>query len=74
MSVLVKRWTWVPDTLNNFYSCACGLTCLWTNSDVLEEKPDAHLYENFFPPTRTVSATSSRSEVLSQILVYAYIA
>lgn len=52
VSVLVKKWTWIPDTLNNLYSCDCGLTCLWTNSDVLLDRPDAHLYESATPPSR----------------------
>ena len=68
VSVLVRQWSWIPDTLNNLYSCGCGLTCLWTNSDVLEENPDAHLYELFLPPNLKVSATS-RSELLEQNLV-----
>ncbi|KAG0575533.1 hypothetical protein KC19_5G010500 [Ceratodon purpureus] len=50
VSVLVKQWTWIPDTLNNLYSCECGLTCLWTNSDALEKNPDAHFYETYSPP------------------------
>lgn len=62
VSVLVKEWTWIPDTLNNLYSCECGLTCLWTNSDALEKKPDAHFYETNSPPYGRVSAASSHSE------------
>lgn len=61
VSVLVKERTWIPDTLNNLYSCQCGLTCLWTSSVVLEEKPDAHLYESSFPPDGRVSTATSRS-------------
>jgi alpha-1,4-fucosyltransferase len=62
VSVLVKRWTWIPETLNNLYSCECGLTCLWTNSDVLVEKPDALLYETDFPPSRVSAAQNSWCE------------
>ncbi|KAG0600277.1 hypothetical protein M758_11G021000 [Ceratodon purpureus] len=51
VSVLVKYTTWIPATLNNLYSCDCGLTCTWTNADVFEEKPDVHLYESHFPPS-----------------------
>ena len=56
VSILVKGYTWIPDNLNNLYSCGCGLTCLWTNSDVLADKPDAHLYETIAPPL-SVSVT-----------------
>ncbi|XXG45515.1 hypothetical protein AAC387_Pa02g0581 [Persea americana] len=50
VSVLVKGWTWVPDNLDNIYSCRCGLSCLWTKSGVLADKPDAMLYETTRPP------------------------
>lgn len=50
VSVLVKEWRWLPDNLNNLYSCACGLTCLWTKSRVLAYYPDAELYETGRPP------------------------
>ena len=53
VSVLVKAWTWIPDNLDQIYSCRCGLSCLWTKSKVLADKPDALLFENFTPP-RTV--------------------
>lgn len=59
VSVLVKKTGWIPITLNNLYSCDCGLTCLWTNSDVFDEKPDAYLYEKHFPPAEKVSPASS---------------
>ncbi|PKA62516.1 Alpha-(1,4)-fucosyltransferase [Apostasia shenzhenica] len=52
VSVLVKGWTWIPDNLDSIYSCRCGLTCLWTKSPVLADKPDAMLYENIMPPAR----------------------
>lgn len=50
VSVLVKGWTWVPDNLDNLYSCRCGLSCLWTKSEVLADKPDAMLFETTRPP------------------------
>ncbi|KAL6007704.1 GDP-fucose protein O-fucosyltransferase 2 [Asimina triloba] len=50
VTVLVKSWTWVPDNLDNTYSCRCGLSCLWTKSAVLADKPDAMLYETARPP------------------------
>lgn len=50
VSVLVKGWTWIPDNLDNLYSCGCGLSCLWTKSPVLADKPDALLFETTTPP------------------------
>ena len=50
VSVLVKGWTWIPDNLDNLYSCDCGLSCLWTKSPVLADKPDALLFETSTPP------------------------
>ncbi|KAE8677359.1 Alpha-(1,4)-fucosyltransferase [Hibiscus syriacus] len=50
VSVLVKGWTWIPDNLDNFYSCRCGMSCLWTKSSVLSDKPDALLFETSTPP------------------------
>ncbi|PHT45699.1 Alpha-(1,4)-fucosyltransferase [Capsicum baccatum] len=50
VSVLVKGWTWIPDNLDNLYYCRCGLSCLWTKSDVLADKPDALLFETATPP------------------------
>lgn len=50
VSILVKGWTWIPDNLDNLYSCECGLTCLWTKSSVLADQPDALLFETATPP------------------------
>lgn len=50
VSLLVKGWTWIPDNLDNLYSCGCGLSCLWTKSSVLADKPDALLFETTTPP------------------------
>lgn len=50
VSVLVKGWTWIPDNLDNLYSCRCGLSCLWTKSSVVADKPDALLFETATPP------------------------
>lgn len=50
VGVLIKGWTWLPDNLDNLYSCRCGLSCLWTKSDVLVDKPDAVLFETTTPP------------------------
>lgn len=52
VSVLVKGWTWIPDNLDNLYPCSCGLSCLWTKSSVLADKPDAELFENHSPPAQ----------------------
>ncbi|KAF5725628.1 alpha-(1 4)-fucosyltransferase-like isoform X3 [Tripterygium wilfordii] len=52
VSVLVKGWTWIPDNLDNLYSCRCGLSCLWTKSAVLADKPDALFFETTTPPLR----------------------
>lgn len=52
VSVLVKRTSWIPDNLDNLYSCPCGLTCLWTKSPVLADQPDAHLFEKAKPPLK----------------------
>lgn len=45
VGVLLKGWTWLPDYLDNLYSCRCGLSCLWTKNRVLVDKPDALLFE-----------------------------
>lgn len=50
VSVLVKGWTWIPDNMDNLYSCRCGLSCLWTKSSLLADKPDALLFETTTPP------------------------
>lgn len=50
VSILVKGWTWIPDNMDNLYSCRCGLSCLWTKSSVLADKPDALLFETTTPP------------------------
>ncbi|XP_062106080.1 alpha-(1,4)-fucosyltransferase-like [Humulus lupulus] len=50
VSVLVKGWTWIPDNLDNLYTCSCGLSCFWTKSPVLADKPDAMLFETTRPP------------------------
>ena len=50
VAVLVKGRTWLPDNLDNLYSCRCGLSCLWTKSPVLVDKPDALLFETTQPP------------------------
>ena len=59
VSVLVKGWTWIPDNLDNLYSCSCGLSCLWTKSAVLADKPDALLYETTTPPSQVLSKVSA---------------
>lgn len=55
VSVLVKGWTWIPDNLDNLYSCSCGLSCLWTKSSVLADKPDALFFETSTPPRQVDS-------------------
>lgn len=54
VSVLVKGWTWIPDNLNNLYGCSCGLSCLWTKSPILADKPDALLFETSTPPRQVL--------------------
>lgn len=50
VSVVVKITTWIPNSLNGFHTCRCGLTCLWTKSEVVADDADVHLYEGYFPP------------------------
>lgn len=50
VAVRVKEWTWLPDNIQNLYSCDCGLTCMWTKSEVLADNPDVELYETVTPP------------------------
>ncbi|XP_073143696.1 alpha-(1,4)-fucosyltransferase isoform X1 [Henckelia pumila] len=50
VGVLVKGWTWIPDNMDNLYSCRCGLSCLWTKSQVLADRPDALFFETTTPP------------------------
>lgn len=50
VAIRVEQATWIPDSLSNLYACRCGLTCLWTKSAVLADKPDALLYETLRPP------------------------
>lgn len=54
VSILVKGWTWIPDNMDNLYSCRCGLSCLWTKSPVLADKPDALLFETTTPPLQVI--------------------
>ncbi|KAK9049174.1 hypothetical protein SSX86_031857, partial [Deinandra increscens subsp. villosa] len=51
VGVLIKGWTWIPDNLDDLYPCRCGLSCLWTKSSVLLDKPDALFYETTTPPS-----------------------
>ncbi|XP_072950680.1 alpha-(1,4)-fucosyltransferase-like [Typha angustifolia] len=52
VSVVVKGWTWIPDSLDGLYSCRCGMSCLWTKSAVVVDRPDALLFENVMPPMK----------------------
>ncbi|KAK7277289.1 hypothetical protein RIF29_18440 [Crotalaria pallida] len=56
VSILVKGWNWIPDNLNNLYSCSCELSCLWTKSPVLADNPDALLFETAKPSFHPRSA------------------
>ncbi|KAM1233495.1 hypothetical protein ACFX2J_003188 [Malus domestica] len=60
VSVLVKGWTWILDNLDSLYSCSCGLSCLWTKSPVLADKPDALLFETTTPPLQRHSGDPLR--------------
>ncbi|XP_042008390.1 alpha-(1,4)-fucosyltransferase-like isoform X2 [Salvia splendens] len=66
VSVLVKGWTWVPDNMDNLYSCRCGLSCLWTKSSLLADKPDALLFETTTPPILDTLVYWSSSRCLPQ--------
>ncbi|KAJ1686171.1 hypothetical protein LUZ63_017561 [Rhynchospora breviuscula] len=50
VSVLVKGWTWIPDNLEGIYSCGCGLSCAWSKSPIVVDRPDALLFEGATPP------------------------
>ncbi|CAL9764260.1 unnamed protein product [Musa acuminata subsp. burmannicoides] len=50
VSILVKGWSWIPDEMDDLYSCRCGMTCLWTKSEALADKPDAVFFEWDSPP------------------------
>lgn len=52
IAIHVKKWTWLPDSMENIYSCGCGLTCMWTKSEVLVDNPDAVLFEFVTPPRK----------------------
>lgn len=52
VAVLVKDWRWLPNNLENLYSCGCDLTCMWTKSEVLAGNPDALLFETANPPRK----------------------
>ncbi|RRT54306.1 hypothetical protein B296_00038377 [Ensete ventricosum] len=62
VSVLVKRGGWIPDEMDNLYSCRCGLTCLWTKSDTLADKPDAELFEGWMRPPQTLPCLPSEKK------------
>lgn len=50
VSVFVKGWTWIPDNLDGIYSCGCGLSCAWSKSPVVVDRPDALFFEGATPP------------------------
>ncbi|RWW29176.1 hypothetical protein GW17_00006310 [Ensete ventricosum] len=50
VSILVKGWSWIPDEMDDLYSCRCGMSCLWTKSEALVDKPDAVFFEWDSPP------------------------
>ncbi|KAJ9564942.1 hypothetical protein OSB04_000908 [Centaurea solstitialis] len=60
VGILVKGWTWIPDNLDNLYTCGCGFTCLWTKSSILVDKPDALFFETSTPPSRRRSGEPLR--------------
>lgn len=63
VKILLKKWTWIPDYMDNLYSCRCGLSCLWTQSSVLADEPDALLFETIAPPFQV-------SYLLNQLLFF----
>ncbi|XP_078173101.1 alpha-(1,4)-fucosyltransferase-like [Carex rostrata] len=50
VSVWAKAVSWVPEALDGLYECRCGLSCLWTQNEVLADKHDVDLYEAYGPP------------------------
>lgn len=68
--VLVKGWTWVPDNLENLYSCRCGMTCLWTKSPVLSDSPDALLFETTTPPLQVTSGPFCLAKVICLMVLF----
>ncbi|KAJ0629710.1 putative glycoprotein 3-alpha-L-fucosyltransferase [Helianthus annuus] len=67
VGVLVKGWTWIPDNLDNLYSCRCGLSCLWTKSSVMVDKPDAVFFETTTPPFRVWFVSLCKSGILVDV-------
>lgn len=70
VGVLVMGWTWIPDNLDNLYSCRCGLSCLWTKSSVLADKPDALLFETSTPPLQVIAQPWSDISLPLELMVY----
>ncbi|CAN6440261.1 unnamed protein product [Victoria cruziana] len=66
VNLLLKRWTWIPDNLDGLYSCRCGLSCLWTKSPALVDKPDAVIFETSTPPKHDTLVYWSSSRCVSQ--------
>jgi alpha-1,4-fucosyltransferase len=50
VTVWAKAVSWVPDVLDGLYECRCGLSCLWSQSDVLADRPDVEVYQAYGPP------------------------
>ncbi|XP_062213169.1 alpha-(1,4)-fucosyltransferase-like [Phragmites australis] len=45
VGVLVKGWTWIPDALDGVYTFRCGVSCVWSKSTAVVDRPDALLFE-----------------------------
>jgi hypothetical protein len=54
--------------LDNLYSCRCGLSCLWTKSNVLADKPDALMFESSTPPIQVAFSGLNVSLVLLDLV------
>ncbi|KAJ4814148.1 hypothetical protein LUZ62_026714 [Rhynchospora pubera] len=50
VSVWAKAVSWVPDILDGLYECRCGLSCLWTQNEVLAHPADVEFYQALGPP------------------------
>ncbi|TVU00624.1 hypothetical protein EJB05_53924 [Eragrostis curvula] len=60
VGVLVKGWTWIPDALDGVYTCRCGVSCVWSKSSAVVDRPDALLFEGATPPQQRMKGLPLR--------------
>ncbi|GJM87888.1 hypothetical protein PR202_ga03887 [Eleusine coracana subsp. coracana] len=60
VGVLVKGWTWIPDALDGVYTCRCGVSCVWSKSTAVVDRPDALLFEGATPPQQRMKGLPLR--------------